>query len=64
MADLLVVTSKVKGLAKTKGMRTGADYIEALSVVVQAITEQAIKNATAAGRKTVQSEDIPKASAS
>jgi histone H3/H4 len=59
MADLLVVASKVKGVAKAKGMRMGADYIEALSTVVLAITEQAIKNAQAAGRKTVQSADVP-----
>lgn len=60
MADILVVTSKVKAVVKVGDLRTGADYIEAVSARVEALTKQAMKNAVAAGRKTVMAEDLPK----
>lgn len=60
MADVLVVTSKVKAVVKTGDLRTSADYIDAISARVEALTKQAMKNAVAAGRKTVQQEDLPK----
>lgn len=61
MADILVVTSKVKGLVKRiagEDFRTGGDYIAALSTAVEEITKQAVKRAQAAGRKTVKEDDL------
>jgi len=58
MADVLVVTSKVKALAKAKEIRTGEEFIEGLSAKVQAMVEEAITKAQAAGRKTLKAEDL------
>jgi histone H3/H4 len=58
MAEVLVVTSKVKALVKAKDLRTSADFIDALSKKVEALVEAAVPKAVSAGRKTVQAEDL------
>jgi histone H3/H4 len=60
MAEVLVVTSKVKKYIKEKsGYNTSGATIDALSGVVQAICDQAIENAQREGRKTVMDRDVP-----
>lgn len=58
MSDVLVVTSKVKAIAKAKDIRTGEEFIEKLSGEVQSMVEEAITKAVAAGRKTLKAEDL------
>jgi len=58
MADVLVVTSKVKAIVKAKELRTGEEFIEALSAHVTSIVEESITKAQAAGRKTLKAEDL------
>ncbi|OGH59253.1 MAG: hypothetical protein A3G34_02940 [Candidatus Lindowbacteria bacterium RIFCSPLOWO2_12_FULL_62_27] len=58
MAEVLVVTSKIKKLIKEQGMRTSADVIEALSQMVEAKAKEAVERAKAAGKKTVQASDL------
>lgn len=59
MADVLVVTSKVKGYIKEKsGMNTSGSLIEVLSREVEKICDKAIENAKNDGRKTVMDRDI------
>lgn len=58
MADILVVASKVKAVGKAQDVRTSAEFIEALSELVQKRTETAIARALAAGRKTIKAEDL------
>ena len=60
MADVLVVTSKVKKYIKEKGeMNTSADTVEMLSKAVEALCNKGIESAKTDGRKTVMSRDIP-----
>ena len=62
MADVLVVTSKVKGYIKeAAGFNTSGTTIKALSDVVKKICDQAIENAQKDGRKTVMDRDVPAA---
>lgn len=58
MSDILVVTSKVKALAKAKDIRTGAEFVEKLSAKVQGLIDGAIAKAVAAERKTLKAEDL------
>ena len=59
MADILVVTSKIKNYIKSKGgMNTAASVAEALSDKVRAVCDEAMDNARAAKRKTVRDTDI------
>ena len=58
MAEVLVVTSKVKKLAKEQGMRTSADAVQALSDIVAAKVKEGIEKARGAGKKTVQASDL------
>lgn len=59
MADILVVTSKVKNYIKSRGgMNTAASVAEALSDKVRAVCDEAMENARAAKRKTVRDTDI------
>lgn len=59
MAEVLVVTSKVKKLIKEKGdMNTSSKTIEALSAAVERLCLRAVENAKADGRKTVMDRDI------
>ncbi|MEW6063160.1 MAG: DUF1931 domain-containing protein [Nanoarchaeota archaeon] len=56
MADLLVVRSKIKDVAK--GMNVSGDFADALSKKVEELIKDAAKRADANGRKTVQSKDL------
>lgn len=59
MADILVVTSKVKKMVKEGGYRTGADYIASLSAKVEQLVKTSIEKVkTEGGKKTLGSEDI------
>ena len=57
MAEVLVVVSKVKKMAKEAGMRTSADYINTLSEQVAVKVRAAIEKAKAGNKKTIQSVD-------
>lgn len=60
MADVLVVTSKVKKYIKEKAdMNTSASTAEALTKIVEKAIEQAIEHARGDGRKTVMDRDFP-----
>ena len=59
MADVLVVTSKVKKYIKDKGgCNTSAETVDVLSKAVEALCEKGIESAKADGRKTVMARDI------
>lgn len=59
MADILVVTSKIKKLIKEKGdMNTSAATIEILSKAIERLCLKGIESAKADGRKTVMDRDI------
>lgn len=59
MAEVLVVTSKVKKHIKENGScNTSAETIDALSKAVEALCQRGIENAKADGRKTVMARDI------
>lgn len=59
MADVLVVTSKVKKMIKEQGQcNTSSETIEVLSKAVEALCKKGIDNARAEGRKTVMARDI------
>lgn len=59
MAEVLVVTSKVKKIIKEKsGMNTSAATIEVLSRAVERLCLKGIESAKADGRKTVMDRDI------
>ncbi len=59
MAEVLVVTSKVKKFIKEKGeMNTSAETIDMLSKAVERLCEKGIEAAKADGRKTVMARDI------
>lgn len=57
--DVLVVVSKLKAYIKARsGMSTSDGVVEVLSDHLRRISDQAIENATAAGRKTVMDRDF------
>ncbi len=58
MAELLVVRSKVRELAKKKKMNMGADAAEALSKEVSRMVEKAAERAKANRRTTIKGRDI------
>ena len=59
MAEVLVVTSKVKKFIKEKGeMNTSAETIDMLSKAVERLCEKGMEAAKADGRKTVMARDI------
>ncbi len=59
MAEVLVVTSKVKKYIKDKGgCNTSAETIDVLSKAVQALCDKGMESAKADGRKTVMARDI------
>ncbi|MFH2201784.1 MAG: hypothetical protein ABIJ96_01575 [Elusimicrobiota bacterium] len=59
MAENLVVTSKIKGIVKDAGLRTGGDFISGLSDRVNQIITAAIEKVKAEGkRKTLGREDL------
>jgi histone H3/H4 len=59
MAQTLVVTSKIKALAKIGGLRTSAEFIDALSKAVGSIVISAAKQAKADNRGTIKARDLP-----
>ena len=59
MAETFVVVSKVKKIVKEAGLRTGGDYIDALSKKVDDLVQASIaKVKTDASKKTLGAEDL------
>jgi histone H3/H4 len=59
MADVLVVTSKVKKFIKENGeCNTSSETIDVLSKAVEQLCKKGIEGAKADGRKTVMARDI------
>ena len=59
MADVLVVTSKVKKFIKEKGqMNTSAETVDVLSKSIEQLCAKGIDSAKADGSKTVMARDI------
>ncbi len=59
MAEVLVVTSKVKKFIKEKGeMNTSAETVDILSQAVERLCAKGMEAAKADGRKTVMARDI------
>lgn len=59
MADVLVVTSKVKKYIKEKGgCNTSSETIEVLSKAVEELCQNGLERAKSDGRKTVMARDI------
>ena len=58
MAEMLVVKSKIKAIAKKKKMSFGGDAAAELSKAVKALVERAIERAKANKRKTIKGRDI------
>ncbi len=59
MAEVLVVTSKVKKLIKEVGqMNTSSETVDVLSQAVEKLCKKGIESAKADGRKTVMARDI------
>lgn len=59
MADVLVVTSKIKKFIKEKGeMNTSAETVDILSKAIEQLCTRGIESAKADGRKTVMARDI------
>lgn len=60
MAELLVVTSKVKKYIKDTGdLHASSKGIEQLSKAVERLCKKGIENAKSDGRRTVLDRDIP-----
>jgi hypothetical protein len=59
MAEQLVVVSKVKKMVKDAGLRTGGDYIDALSSRINQMVEASINKVKGdANKKTLGAEDL------
>lgn len=59
MAEVLVVTSKVKKFIKESGdCNTSSETVEVLSKAVEALCRRGIESAKSDGRKTVMARDI------
>ncbi len=59
MAETLVVVSKVKKMVKEAGLRTGGDYLDALSARVTQIVNASVEKVKAdASKKTLGAEDL------
>jgi hypothetical protein len=59
MAEALVVVSKVKKIVKDAGLRTGGDYVDALSNKINEIVQASIAKVNADGKKkTLGAEDL------
>jgi hypothetical protein len=60
MAETLVVVSKIKKLVKDAGLRTGGDFIDALSSKIEAAVKASVEKVQADGKKkTLGAEDLP-----
>ncbi len=59
MAETLVVVSKVKKLVKDAGLRTGGDYVDALSAKIAGMITASVQKVQADGKKkTLSAEDL------
>ncbi len=59
MAETFVVASKIKKLVKEAGLRTGGDYIDALSSKIEATVKASISKVLADNKKkTLGVEDL------
>lgn len=59
MAETLVVVSKIKSMVKEAGLRTGGDFIEALSNRVAQIVQASVEKVKTEGKKkTLGGEDL------
>lgn len=59
MAEILVVTSKIKKMVKDADLRTGGDYITALSRKVESMVKASIEKVKQEGKKkTLGAEDL------
>lgn len=59
MAEVLVVASKIKKMVKDAELRTGADYITALSRKVESMVKASIEKVKGeGGKKTLGAEDL------
>ena len=59
MAEVFVVTSKVKKLIKENGgCNTSSETIEVLSKAIERLCEKGVESAKSDGRKTVMARDI------
>lgn len=59
MAESLVVVSKIKKTVKDAGLRTGGDYIDALSKKVEELVQASINKVKGdANKKTLGAEDL------
>ncbi len=59
MAEALVVASKIKKIVKDAGLRTGGDYLDALSAKIDAAVKASIQKVSAEGKKkTLGAEDL------
>ena len=61
--EIMIVVSKLKKYIRERsGMNTSDGIVDALSDHVRALADLCIRNAAAAGRKTVLDRDVPKVS--
>jgi hypothetical protein len=59
MAETLVVVSKIKKMVKEAGLRTGGDYVDALSARILQIVNASVERVKAdASKKTLGAEDL------
>lgn len=59
MAETFVVVSKIKKAVKEKGLRTGGDYVDALSKKVEEIVNASVAKVQAENKKkTLGAEDL------
>jgi hypothetical protein len=59
MAETFVVVSKIKKVVKEAGLRTGGDYIDALSARVSQLVQASVEKVKAdASKKTLGAEDL------
>jgi histone H3/H4 len=58
MAEILVVSSKVKDAIKAHDCNTASDAVDALSAKVESMIKEAAKRAKENGRKTVRGIDF------
>ncbi|MBL0217896.1 MAG: hypothetical protein IPQ07_28955 [Myxococcales bacterium] len=57
-AEMLLVSSKVRGMIKDAGCNTAGDALDGLNGYVAWLIGQAAKRATENGRKTVRAHDF------
>lgn len=58
MAQMLVVVSKIKSLAKVADLRAANEFFDALSEKVGAMVIESAKNCKERGAKTLKAEDL------